>query len=160
MTDHEPRRLIKLEPPLVTPPAFALDPELQAAEQARKDNFVSAFEEHDDISRACSYAGISRRQFNMWFHADDEFNARIEAIREALNDRVEHTLVDIALDGEMPAGTRVTAARSYLEGNRPDKYGKREAGVSGNVQINIVIGADPAQASPRTIDVKARDSGS
>lgn len=147
--------LFSLTPPKShLPYSFDHDQELAAALQESKNNFLRTFSELENISKACDMAEVTRRTVTQWQNTDDEFAARFDELKESISDRMESTVVSLADSADAPHSVRLAAAKTYLEGNRAEKYGKRGNEGGGNVQINIVIGEAPT----KVIDVKAHAS--
>lgn len=136
--------------------------ERAAAENELKNSFLSAFAELGQIGKAVLMAGIRRENVTRWQEADPEFASRYKEVIEGRHDTVEAVLYNVATDTEAPHGARVSAAKVYLEANRPETYRPRGNDNARNAPtINLILGIpskppdELESGTTRTIDTKA-----
>lgn len=83
--------------------------------------FIHALEiQMDNVTNACSSAGISRQTFYRWCDESDKFAQAVKDVRESLIDRAEsvlygHIFVEESLDAVKYYLTRKGKSRGYVE---------------------------------------------
>jgi hypothetical protein len=85
------------------------------------DNIIKMLEEGCTITAACRANKISRTTFYRYKELDPDFKARVDACDEEINDRLEKTMVRLALDEAY-----YPAIRFLMETRIRDRYGKVE----------------------------------
>jgi hypothetical protein len=85
------------------------------------DSIVKMLEEGCTITAACRANKIDRSTFYNYKKSDPDFKARVDACDEEINDRLEKTMVRLALDEEY-----YPAIRFLMETRIRDRYGKVE----------------------------------
>ncbi len=85
------------------------------------DNITQMLEDGCTITAACRANKISRTTFYRYKEIDPDFKARVDACDEEINDRLEKTMVRLALDEAY-----YPAIRFLMETRIRDRYGKVE----------------------------------
>ena len=83
--------------------------------------FIKALELHmDNVTNACTAAGISRQTFYRWYDESDIFAQAVDDVREGLIDRTEsvlygHIFNELSLDAAKYYLSRKGKKRGYVE---------------------------------------------
>ena len=159
MTKTAPKQqIIATDNAASVPSIIELDIERRADDAQRKLAFIDAYrgEGVKNLGKTLEACKVSRREYEGWKELDPTFRDSVQEIEDALTDKVEAVLHEIAVDVTAPAAARIKAADTYLGGHRPDKYGKKgEGSGSGATHVHFHIGQKPEN---KVIDVKASKS--
>ena len=100
-----------------------------------KERLLEALKIHNGmIALACESVGLERRDFYRFYKSDDRFAEEYNAILERVIDRVEKTLIEKALEGDMRAIETFLKAKGKKRG-----YDKEAASITdeGKIVLNL-----------------------
>jgi hypothetical protein len=137
--------------------------------QQRQEDFLAAYANCDNITRAAEMAGIDRTTHHVWLREDPSYANRFERAQDEAADRLEFEAVRRVLEGdEVPVfyrGKQVGVRKEYsdkllmflLKTARPEKFGDAAdlpAG-PGKVPVKVVRyrSDEPATPSPAEVEL-------
>ena len=88
--------------------------------------FLLALSANDgNVTRACEYTGVSRKEYNQWMITDPEFIAGVEEVAEEILDLAEGVIIGAMRDRNLTAAIYYTKCkgkhRGYVERGTPDE---------------------------------------
>lgn len=116
-----------------------------------QDSFIQQYEVNlAQLHKTCADLGISHDTILRWRKESTDFDSRMQKVQDLLSERVEKSLIELALDEEKP---NIVAKIFYLKNNWTDKYGERPMERAG--EPSLWFEAKQALPAPKEENVTA-----
>jgi len=98
----------------------------------KKEAFIKAFVKVKNVSKALSFAGVTKTEYGRWLREDADFEVAVRGVVDFVADLLEDTALEMALSGN----ERVLI--KMLEAYRPEKFSpKRAVDIRSEHNINV-----------------------